>query len=256
MKRFKDGRGATIAAFLIGLLVATAGTATAAKLITGKQIKDGSVALKDLSKGVRSQLAKAGKPGATGPQGPAGPQGTRGDAGPSTGPAGGDLTGTYPNPELRAGSVGTSEIGAIPAFRASMAANQTVPTNSVAELECSVEQFDIGGIHETAGSPGRATAPVAGIYELSMGARFSNSNTTGAREVTLLRGSTGSDYLAKQSSAAIAEDTFVSASAIAQLDQGEVVSFEVVQRSGASLMVEAAPGSFCAMRWIAPPPAT
>lgn len=65
----------TAAAFIAGLLIATAGTATAARLITGKQIKDGSISANDLSKAVRAQLAKAGTPGPTGPKGDTGAKG-------------------------------------------------------------------------------------------------------------------------------------------------------------------------------------
>ena len=92
MRGVMQGRAGMALAFVLGLVIATAGTATAARLITGKQIKDGSVASRDLSKSVRSQLSKAGVPG---------PRGLRGESGPSTGPAGGDLAGSYPEPTLR-----------------------------------------------------------------------------------------------------------------------------------------------------------
>lgn len=72
-------------AFVMVLALVGAGTATAAKMITGGQIangtvtgadlKDGSVKSKDLSAGAKSSLT--GQPG---PQGEAGPQGAPGSA--------------------------------------------------------------------------------------------------------------------------------------------------------------------------------
>src|SRR3954447_26982412 len=59
-------------------------TSPARKLITGKQIKDGSIGEKDLDKKVRAKLAaggKAGPAGATGAQGPQGPGGAQGEHG-------------------------------------------------------------------------------------------------------------------------------------------------------------------------------
>jgi hypothetical protein len=85
MRRLSERRTTTLLAFVLGVIIATAGTATAAKLITGKQIKDGSIGTKDLAKAVRSQLAKSGVPGATGqagPKGDAGAIGPKGDVGP------------------------------------------------------------------------------------------------------------------------------------------------------------------------------
>lgn len=60
----------TIIAFVAGMLITSASTATATKLITGRQIKNGSIELKDLSKSARAALR-----GQVGPTGPAGPEG-------------------------------------------------------------------------------------------------------------------------------------------------------------------------------------
>jgi hypothetical protein len=57
----------------LALAVGLAGTAGAARLITGRSIKDGSIGLVDISKKARAKLR-----GARGPQGPAGVNGTDG----------------------------------------------------------------------------------------------------------------------------------------------------------------------------------
>ena len=78
MRRVMRGRSGMVLAFVLGLVIATAGTAGAARLITGKQIKDGSISEKDLSKALRKALKATGK---AGPQGVQGPQGAKGDPG-------------------------------------------------------------------------------------------------------------------------------------------------------------------------------
>ena len=70
MRSALSGRAGTALAFVLGLLIATAGTATASKLITGKQIKNGSIGLADISP--QAQRALKGKEGPAGPQGPPG----------------------------------------------------------------------------------------------------------------------------------------------------------------------------------------
>jgi hypothetical protein len=85
MATFLARRRTVIIAFILGLVLASAGTATAARLITGKDIKNGTIAEKDLTKPVRTKL---NAPGPQGPKGDPGPQGERGPAGPSWAAAG------------------------------------------------------------------------------------------------------------------------------------------------------------------------
>ena len=86
--RFRPSPGTVIAC--IALVVACTGTATAATLITGKQIQNNSVTTKDVkNKSLRAGdfrpgtllRGPAGPAGATGPQGPQGAQGATGAAG-------------------------------------------------------------------------------------------------------------------------------------------------------------------------------
>lgn len=74
----RGGWTRVVAAFVIGALLAGAATATAAKLITSRDIKDGTIAPRDLSKQLRSQLGAAGT---AGPRGAAGEKGAPGSAG-------------------------------------------------------------------------------------------------------------------------------------------------------------------------------
>ncbi len=64
---------------MIALTVALSGTAVAAKLITGAQIKDGSIGYVDISKTAKAKLL--GSSGAQGLPGPAGAAGVAGAAG-------------------------------------------------------------------------------------------------------------------------------------------------------------------------------
>ena len=136
MWRRLEGKTGIIIAFILGLALATGTTASAAMLITSKQIKNGTIKMKDLSPKVRAKIQTPGPAGVAVPQGAPGATVVAGPTGPAGPP--GKFSGD--NVQVVTGNVATYPIpfpgGSVPQ------SNATCPTGTVA----------IGGWYEMQGA--------------------------------------------------------------------------------------------------------
>ena len=171
-----------------------------------------------------------------------------------SGTAAGDLSGTYPNPTIANGAVGTAKFGAIPGARVRNSSGEAVTSGIEATLTYDTEDFDTGGLHSTTTNTSRLTAPVAGKYLIMASAEWA-SNTSGRRLlIILLNGSTeiARDSVSPSNTGVFHPEQTVET--VYQLAAGDYVEVMASQDSGSPLnvLVDGLASPAFSMDWIAP----
>ncbi len=166
-------------------------------------------------------------------------------------PAGGVLSGNYPNPILATDAVELSNLKPFPGAQLKRTSAQSLPNNNSTTITFNSTTYDNAGL--VAGSNTELTAPIDGVYLLVAHLNFSN-NSTGNRSLGFLLNQTTIVNLVEQA-ATPSVTTPMSVSAIRFLNAGDKIALRAAQGSGGSLNTAGSTSgehATLSMQWLTP----
>ncbi len=137
------GAAALVLSVVVAVSAAGADPATKANPGVKKQVKQLKQRLSQLQQRVEEISKQRGPEGAQGPEGPPGP---------ATGPAGGDLTGTFPNPLIGPDAIASAEIANGTVTNADLG-DESVNGSQIVDGGISVLDLGSGSVHADAMRP-------------------------------------------------------------------------------------------------------
>jgi hypothetical protein len=177
-----------------------------------------------------------------------------GSAAPS-GTAGGELSGSYPNPTIASGVVTSSKFAALPGAEVALA-GASIPTGEWTTLTFSTAIRDVGNLRTTS-NPNRLTAPVDGKYLIIATVSWDPATSGDCMVALFLNYDFGTPLAFSEVPSALTGYVFQTAQRVCHLSAGDTVGVQVAQTSGDTLACRESGGApqyapVLSMDWLGP----